>query len=159
MPSVKDLFFAAAASVIVLGLGSYGAGAHERLPDLLILDHGEGMETKLEFTGQCGLAFPLISGNVVIRNSGKKRAKLLITSPLISAFDMNDPSFKDDDRKLNSLKPGETQSTLINIGIGKRKKGIVGWRKIRIMADPRDKIEESREINNTYDVWVKVDCS
>lgn len=128
------------------------------LPDLLILDKGEGYVTKLRATGKCDQVSALIVGDVVIKNSGKGRAKPLAISPLISAFDLKDPSFKDDDRKLNSLAPGETQKTRIRIGMGKNKKGMQGWRKIRIIADPKDKIDETKEKNNTYDVWVKVNC-
>lgn len=147
------------AITLVFALGaSAAAHAGDGMPDLLILDKGEGHVTKLEWSGKCDIISPLILGDVVIKNAGDGRAKPLAISPLISAYDMRDPSFKDDDRKLNSLAPGETQKTRIRIGVGKKKSGMVGWRKIRIIADPKDKIDESREVNNTYDVYVKVNC-
>lgn len=149
--------FAVSAAVSAIVFGAFAAQAEDK-PDLLILDKGEGLVTKLEFTGRCDPATAYIVGDVVIKNAGKARAKPLGLYPLISAYDMDDPTFKDDDRKLNSLAPGETQKTRIRIGALKNKRGMTGWRRIRIIADPRDRIDETRESNNTYDVRVKVDC-
>lgn len=158
MKQLKTIGLSALAVFSLSVVPLIGANATEDLPDLLILDKGEGLVTKLEWNGKCNSVQPYIIGDVVIKNAGTKRAKALAISPLISAYDLDDPSFKDDDVKLNSLAPGETQKARIRIGGLKKKSGMTGWRRIRIVADRKDKIDELNEKNNSYDVRVKVNC-
>ncbi len=108
----------------------------------------------LHATGTCSLLRPAIVGDIVVKNRGDARAKLLAISPLLHVEDARDDGFKDDDVTFNSLAPGEQATFRVRIGIGKNKAGYKGVRTIRIKADPRHKIEEHNERNNTYSVRV-----
>ncbi|MEL6748038.1 MAG: CARDB domain-containing protein, partial [Pseudomonadota bacterium] len=79
----------------------------------------------------------------------------LLVSPLIQALDVRNERFKDDDIKVNSIAPGEEVRTRIRIGVGRDKSTYRGTRIIRIKADPRGKIAERNELNNTFSVRVK----
>jgi hypothetical protein len=129
------------------------AAAADGLPDLVI------RSVELKATGKCNPFQPLVTGTLVIKNVSDVRAPIVVGSPLFSVYDVENPSFFDDDaRPLESLAPGETATARVRIGIMRDKGGISGVRKFVAVADPDDRIEESDERNNSYFVRVPVDC-
>jgi len=129
------------------------AGAADGLPDLVI------RSVELKATGKCNAFEPLVTGKLVIKNISDVRAPIIVGSPLFSVYDVENPSFFDDDaRPLESLAPGETATARVRIGVLRDKDGVSGVRKFVAVADPDDRIEESDERNNSYFVRVPVDC-
>jgi hypothetical protein len=127
--------------------------AADGLPDLVI------RSVELEATGKCNPFQPLVVGTLVVKNVSDVRAPIVVGSPLFSVYDVENPSFYDDDaRPLESLAPGETATARVRIGILRDKRGISGVRKFVAVADPDDRIKESDERNNSYFVRVPVDC-
>lgn len=122
------------------------------LPDLVIL------KADLHPTGACNSIEPAVVGTVVIKNVGNRRAKALLYSPLIKVYDSRNRAFKDADLRINSLAPGETTRVRVRIGLLRKKGHYRGWRKFIIKADPKDKIRESNELNNSYPVRIPVSC-
>jgi len=129
------------------------AEASDELPDLVI------RSVDLKATGKCNAFQPLVTGTLVVKNVSNVRAPLIVGSPLFSVYDVENPSFFDDDaRPLESLAPGETATARVRIGVLRNKDGISGMRKFVAVADPDDRIAESDERNNSYFVRVRVDC-
>lgn len=140
-------------AVIALSCGVNLAASADEFPDLVI------NSVDLEATGRCDRFSPVIVGDLVIANAGEARAPLAIAGPLFEASDVEDPSFKDVDfRPLESVAPGETATARTRLGILKDKSELEGIRRILVIADPEDRIEESNKRNNSYFVRVPVDC-
>ena len=125
---------------------------HKPAPDLVI------RSVDLHATGACNFLQPAIVGDVTIANRGNATAKALFVSPLIRVYDDANERFSDAEIKINALEPGEAVTARIRLGTLERKRGYEGTRLIRIQADPRNRIDESRERNNTYAVRVSGAC-
>ena len=153
MKNFKRIFGAVALGVAALtSLGNIQEAKADSLPDLIV------RSVDLYPTGKCGPLGSAIAGDVVIKNRGRARARALIFTPLISVYDKYNKRFKDADVKINSLAPGESTRVRVNIGRLKSKRNLGGLRKIIIHVDPRDKIRETNELNNTFAVRVPVFC-
>ncbi|MGH1351921.1 MAG: CARDB domain-containing protein [Methyloligellaceae bacterium] len=153
MKLVKRILSAAALSVLALSAVSLAKTAEAgALPDLVIRDFN------LHPTGKCGPLGSVIRGTVTVKNVGRARARALIFTPLIKVYDQHDQSIKDADVKINSLAPGETTRVRVSLGRLRFKDHLGGWRKIIIKVDPKDKIRETNELNNSYSVRVPVRC-
>jgi hypothetical protein len=124
-------------------------------PDIVVLPDQTEMTV-----GGCGVNDELISGTVGVRNQGKDRADRLIVEPIVSVYIPEMLDLKDDKLVPNSLSPKEIFSTDVHIGKGKIKagRGLVGVRKIYIVVDPYNKINESNEQNNLLVRELKFDC-
>ena len=141
------------AVVAFAGVGAIGqAKADNYLPDLVVRD------VDLYQTGKCGSVRSAIKGRVIIKNVGKRRARALVFTPLIKVYDSRNRAIRDNDIKINSLAPGEETKVNINLGRFQNKNYYGGLRKIIIHVDPKDKIRETNELNNTYAVRVPVYC-
>jgi hypothetical protein len=124
-------------------------------PDIVVLPDQTEMTV-----GGCGVNDELISGTVGVRNQGKDRADRLIVEPIVSVYIPEMLDMKDDKLVPNSLSPKEIFSTDVHIGKGKIKsgRGLVGVRKVFIVVDPYNKINESNEQNNLLVRELKFDC-
>lgn len=143
----------ALASCIAASIVQPASVVADELPDLVI------RSVELEATGKCNAFQPLVTGTLVIKNISDVRAPIVVGSPLFSVYDVENPSFFDDDaRPLESLAPGETATARVRIGVLRNKGGVSGVRKFVAVADPDDRIAESDERNNSYFVRVPVDC-
>ncbi len=152
MKSMTYLGSAIVALALLIGSSVANTAAAGDLPDLLI------RSVDLYPTGKCGAVGSAIKGKVTIKNVGDRRARALVFTPLIKVFDIHNEEFRDNDIKINSLAPGETTTVRINIGRFHKKRYYGGLRKIIIHVDPKDKIRESNELNNTFAVKVPVYC-
>ena len=145
MKFVKQIFTIATLAVVALSTVAFVKHAQAGpLPDLLI------RHVDLYPTGKCGPLGSVIRGTVVVKNVGYARARALVFTPLIKVYDSRDHAIKDADVKINSLAPGETARVRINLGRLRSKDHLGGWRKIIIKVDPKDKIRETNELNNSY---------
>jgi CARDB len=124
-------------------------------PDIVVLPDQTEMTV-----GGCGVNDELITGTVGVRNQGKDRADRLIVEPIVSVYVPEMLDMKDDKLVPNSLSPKEIFSTDVHIGKGKIKagRGLVGVRKVYIVVDPYNKINESNEQNNLLVRELKFDC-
>jgi|GEM_PF-4108939 len=121
------------------------------LPDLVI------SKARLWSTGKCGRLGPLIVGDVYVKNIGKARAQIFTTRDMVRTRVRDMPSLKDDDKFVNSMKPGEVQKIAIRMGIGRTFK-ISGVHTIDIVVDPENVFAEAKENNNRFSVQVTLDC-
>ncbi len=153
MTLAKRIFSAAALTVIAISAVALAKSAEAgALPDLVI------RHVDLHPTGKCGPLGSVIRGRVYVKNVGRARARALVFTPLIKVYDEHDRSIKDADVKINSLAPGETTSVSVRLGRLRFKDHLGGWRKIIIKVDPKDKIRETNELNNSYAVRIPVYC-
>jgi len=137
------------AAVVVPGQSD----AADNLPDLVI------RSVELEASGNCGTVLPLVTGKLVIKNVSDVRAPLVVGAPLLEVRDFDNGRFFDKDyRPLESLAPGETATAQARVGAMRDKTGMVGVRRYVAIADPNNKIKESNEANNSYLVYVRVNC-
>ncbi len=150
MKLTKKIFGAALLSMAALApTQQANAGG---LPDLVVRDF------ELHSTGNCSAVRSVIRGTVTIKNVGSKRARALLLTPMVTVYDAHDRRIRDRDVKINSLAPGESTRVRVKMGRFFRKGHLGGWRKIIIKVDPRDKIRESNELNNSYAVRIPVNC-
>ncbi len=154
--AVKVAAAAALASSVLLGSAA-GGKAKECLvngkvaPDLVVMSTG----TNVEFSGKCGIGAPKIVGRVTIKNIGSKKAPI-ISAPLISVWDTDEPKLKDEDRTLNVLQPGESMTKSVKAGRFMLGRKLNGVRTLQIMVDRREKIAECDEENNTWPRRIRV---
>jgi hypothetical protein len=143
------------AAVFVAGLVHTAAMAQsalaKRLPDLII------SEARLKATGDCGLLKPLIAGVVYVKNVGKGRAQIFTTRDMVRSRVRGLPELKDDDKFVNSMRPGEVQVITVRMGVGRTFK-VSGVVIVDIEVDPLNVFEEADEANNKMSVRVRLDC-
>jgi len=142
-----------AALTLLAGAATPQAAKAWEGPDLVI------RSANLYSTGVCNYLQPAIVGYVTVKNRGSVRSKALWVSPFVRVWDDENQKFQDTEVRINSLAPGETQRVRVRIGSFERKSGYVGWRKIRIHADPLGRIRETNELNNSYHVNVRAHCA
>lgn len=131
------------------------ADPNSPLPDLVILP----AETIVQFGG-CGVNDLLISGTVAIKNQGKGREGVKLSSALIATYIAENLDMKDEDIVLNSLKQYEIVTKDIEIGKGKLKDGrnFKGKRTVYVVVDPYNVVEESNENNNLIKRELTMSC-
>ncbi len=127
---------------------AYGKNA----ADLVLMTEG----TNLRFSGNCALGRSLVVGTVTIKNVGRKTVPV-VGAPLISVWDLDKPNFKDEDRTLNTLAPGETLTKRIQAGRLSSRRKSSGIRRFMIKVDRRHKVTECREDNNTWPRIIRID--
>ncbi|MBI1384310.1 MAG: hypothetical protein GC150_05320 [Rhizobiales bacterium] len=126
---------------------------HDLRPDLVI------QSVELYSTDRCNALSPAIVGDVVIKNRGHTRSKALWISPILRVQDLADAGFKDAEVRIKALDPGESISIRVNIGTLRSKVDYDGSRRLRVIADPRNRIEEANELNNALTVRVRTRCT
>ncbi|GBF26340.1 hypothetical protein MnTg02_01378 [bacterium MnTg02] len=123
--------------------------------DLVLMSIG----TDLRFSGNCGIGRSKIVGTVTIKNVGEKKVPI-VNAPLISVWDVDQPKFKDEDRTLQVLDPGESLTKQIRAGrfMSGRKLDGVHWFQIKV--DRRGKVKECNKLNNTWPrlVRIRINC-
>ncbi len=128
------------------------ANAPRNLPDLVV------DKVELQSTGACGIGRPVVKGKVVVRNVGKGWMPGLYNAPLIKVTDSERDDMSDADVKVKALGPGDTQDATIRIHWFTKTTGVVGERTFLVIADPKNKVQESNEKNNVKTVKLKINC-
>ena len=92
----------------------------------------------------------LLTGTVAIKNRGDAQAERLIVEPIVSIWIPEMLDLKDDKLVPNALTPNGIFTTDFHVGKGKIKngRGLIGHRKVYIMADPYNKIPKATTLDN-----------
>ncbi len=128
--------------------------ADPKKPDLVLVD-----DLTVAKFGGCGINDELVTGAIVFRNVGT-RSNLKITKPLVAAYIPENLDMMDADTVLNSLDSLEVTSKKITMGKGllKEGRGFNKTRKIFIVIDPYNIVDEGNERNNIIVRDLKMNC-
>jgi hypothetical protein len=123
-------------------------------PDIVLVD-----DLTVAKFGGCNPGDALITGAIVFRNIGT-RSNLKITKPLVAAYIPENLDMMDADTVLNSLDNLEVTSKKIELGKGLPKdgRGFNKTRKVLIVVDPYNIVDEGNERNNIIVRDIKMNC-
>jgi hypothetical protein len=123
-------------------------------PDLVLVD-----DLTVAKFGGCNVADEIVTGAIVFRNVGT-RSNLKVTKPLVAAYIPENLDMMDADTVLNSLDNLEVSSKKISLGKGllKEGRGFNKTRKVFIVVDPYNIVDEGNERNNIIVRDIKMSC-
>ncbi len=121
------------------------------LPDLIV------ERIALRATGDCSGRGPLITGEVVVKNTGRGRGQIFTTRDMVRIEVKGRRQLSRGFKFVNSMAPGQAQRVPARIGqgLGPHRPGTLN---IDVTVDPRKVFEESNEGNNRATASVTITC-